>query len=55
MPIKKKAFIVKKVTLKFETEQEYQTLLERIKDPRQRALVLLEWIEKEPSKPLIIY
>jgi hypothetical protein len=52
---KKKPFITKKVTLQFETEQESQALLERIKNPRQRALILLEWIEKEPSKPLIIY
>jgi len=33
-------FISKKVTLHFETEQEYQSLLERITNPRQRTLIL---------------
>lgn len=52
---KKPIFISKKLTLHFETEQEYQMLLERIKNPRQRSVILLEWVKKEPSKPHIIY
>jgi hypothetical protein len=50
-----KKYISKKLTLYFKTEEEYYSILERLKNPRLRTTILIAYIEKEPSKPGIIY